>query len=74
MLNLYGTENCHLCEDAQLVLREAGLSWRDVEISEDDALLARYGTKIPVLLRPDSGDELCWPFGVQEVQDFMQSP
>jgi hypothetical protein len=72
MLRLYGTGNCHLCEDAQLVVRKAGFSWRDIEISEDEALLARYGTKIPVLQRPDSDAELCWPFGVQDVLDFMQ--
>ena len=45
-----------------------------VEIAEDDGLLERYGTRIPVLRREDSGAELDWPFSTDEVDRFLTRP
>jgi len=67
ILILYGTEGCHLCEDAQAVLADIGLAWQGIDIAEDDALLARYDIRIPVLARQDNGAELNWPFGREDV-------
>lgn len=72
-LTLYGTESCHLCDDAQVLLEQASLQWCNVDIAEDDALLERYGTRIPVLLRNDSGNELSWPFKYEDVLRFISS-
>lgn len=72
-LTLYGTEGCHLCNDAQALLKQAGLQWCDVDIAEDDALLECYGIRIPVLLRNDNGNELSWPFKYEDVLRFISS-
>lgn len=69
-LILYGTSCCHLCEDAEAILREAGIAAQHVDIAEDDALLERYGTRIPVLRRADSGAELGWPFDAAALRHF----
>jgi hypothetical protein len=64
-----------LCEQAaallQLAVQEALISHYDtVDISEDDQLFLRYGTRIPVLSRHD-GRELDWPFSPQQLLDFI---
>jgi len=55
-LTLYGRSYCHLCEDMRLELErlapelgiELALDWIDVDGS--DALEARYGERVPVLV------------------------
>lgn len=70
MLTLYGTTGCHLCDQAEVLLRQAGaaraLEWRYVDIALDEALVARYGTRIPVL-RAEDGRELGWPFSLLDI-------
>ncbi|QOR38293.1 glutaredoxin family protein [Billgrantia diversa] len=59
-LTLYTTLGCHLCErlEAMLsVLHDGKYRLEKVEISEDEALMARYGVRIPVLV-DEAGDEL----------------
>ncbi|MDR5867630.1 glutaredoxin family protein [Halomonas koreensis] len=59
-LTLYTTLGCHLCEALEHWLgRLAGVEVRlsRVEISDDEALMARYGVRIPVLADA-SGNEL----------------
>ncbi len=74
---LYGTSACHLCEVAQELLRATlhpdFFDIRLVDIADSDPLIERYGVRIPVLLRQD-GAELGWPFGVQELMDFLDEP
>lgn len=69
-LLLYGTTGCHLCDQAEALLQTAAgaraLAWRYVDIALDDALVARYGTRIPVLCTPD-GRELDWPFSLLDI-------
>ena len=51
-LRLYTTLGCHLCSQLEALLATlcAGeYRLERVEISEDDALMARYGVRIPVL-------------------------
>lgn len=67
MLILYGTEHCHLCEQAASMLEGLGLDYTKVEIVDDDHLLARYGTLIPVV-RDEQGQELCWPFSEHDIR------
>ncbi len=71
-LVLYTTSGCHLCERAEILIREASnLKVRLLEIADDDALLERYGVRIPVLRRLDTGEELDWPFDVAAVQRLL---
>lgn len=70
-LRLYGTSHCHLCEQAEALLRQLGCDARHIDIVEDDALLERYGVRIPVLLRTDTGAELGWPFDAAAIRDFL---
>lgn len=77
-LILYGTAACHLCEEAEAVLHR--VRWPVVvavdviDISDDEQLLQRYGTRIPVLALIDAAgvrQELDWPFDAQAVQGLL---
>ena len=70
-LELYGTSCCHLCEEAQTILCDAGVVAQDVDIADDGSLLERYGARIPVLRRTDNGAELGWPFDAVAVVQFL---
>ncbi len=68
---LYMTEGCHLCEQAwQLVIEVTGRPAHEIDIVDDEQLLARYGVRIPVLLR-DDGAELDWPFDAAVLRNFL---
>lgn len=75
-LFLYSTAHCHLCEQAESLLLEvcknADLTWKSVEISDNAQLLNLYETKIPVLKRTDTNDELTWPFNTQQIEFFLR--
>jgi hypothetical protein len=71
---LYGTEFCHLCDEAEAVLREVGIATRCIDIAGDDELLEKYGVRIPVLQRMDTGAELGWPFDASDVLVFVKKP
>jgi glutaredoxin len=70
-LRLYGTAFCHLCEQAEAVLREIGIEADYVDIADDDELLEKYGIRIPVLKRLDTEAELGWPFDTAAVSRFL---
>ncbi len=70
-IRLYGTEHCHLCDEAEHILRVNGITVHYVEIRGDERLQARYGLRIPVLQRMDTGAELGWPFDVELVVAFL---
>lgn len=71
LLILYVTSGCHLCEQAQRLIGSVlGFAVTEVDIVEDDSLLARYGERIPVLRRIDTGAEIDWPFNAQQVQQL----
>ena len=60
VLTLYGKPDCHLCEEAQDVLRrlrtELGFELSEVDITTDDALHRAYFERIPVVTL--GGEEL----------------
>lgn len=74
VLYLYSTPACHLCEQAHAViapyLEPLGIALEEVDISEDDDLVVRYGVRIPVLKFADGEEELGWPFGVESFLRF----
>lgn len=73
-VKLFTTLGCHLCEEAH-----AQLTWlqgqgldvevESVEIANDDALVERYGIRIPVVLA--GSEEIGWPFTVRELKAFL---
>lgn len=54
-----------------LIQSGPGLEFEEVDIGDDDALLSRYGERIPVLLKTETGEELAWPFDAQGLVRFM---
>ena len=84
-LVLYSTLGCHLCEQAELLLLALPLTEplvvEVVDISDDDALVQRFGTRIPVLGWEEPGEsgaagkkqdsELDWPFDTAAVLAFL---
>lgn len=62
-LILYQRDDCPLCDRALAVLAAARVpDFQSAWIDGDDALEARYGTRVPVLRDEDSGREWDWPF------------
>lgn len=68
---LYGTDGCHLCEEAQLLLQVAGIEFAAQDIVDDESAMQRYAVRIPVLLHQASGSELSWPFAAEQLQRFI---
>lgn len=71
-LILYGTTFCHLCEQAEVLLQAVGVKAEHIDIAEDDVLLEKYGVRIPVVRREDTGAELGWPFDEVTAIRFIQ--
>lgn len=75
-LLLFGTQGCHLCEDAERLIYEsqsinAKVTIEYIDIAEHEQWQERYAVRIPVLLHPESGDELGWPFDQVDVNRFV---
>lgn len=70
-LELLGTPGCHLCDEAEKIVRTAArarrFSWRYVDIANDEALVARYAERIPLLRASNGEREIGWPFGLLDV-------
>lgn len=70
---LYSTDHCTLCDLALDLLFSMpelqGRSLEVVDVAADDALLDRYGERLPVLRL--GACELSWPFGVQDVSAML---
>lgn len=73
MLTLYSTWGCHLCEEAEALLRAAGLDFKLVDIVDDPVAFALYRVEIPVLTAQHQGQttELKWPFDAAALQRFI---
>lgn len=73
---LYSTLGCHLCEMAKEIivplLNNYSLRLEEIEISESDDLVERYGVRIPVLKSPKHIDELGWPFDSTQADSFLK--
>jgi len=54
LVTLIGKPDCHLCEDAHLVVEkvcgELGVPWEEKDITQDSALHDQYWEQIPVVL------------------------
>jgi glutaredoxin len=60
VVTVYGRPECHLCDEALVVLRrmrdELGFTLEEVDIEQDDALHRAYLERIPVIAL--DGEEL----------------
>jgi hypothetical protein len=74
-LVLYSTAGCHLCELAEAQLHEAvqvfDLAWRNVDIANSAELMELFALRIPVLVEPDSGRDIGWPFDQEELRGWL---
>lgn len=77
-LTLYGTTGCHLCDEAEDLLRVAAasmpLTWEYVDIALDPDLVERMGPRIPVLASKPSGRVLDWPFSLLDIRNIHGEP
>lgn len=67
-LKLYSRIECPLCEYAEELLIQAGISYAEIDIDESAELAKAYHTKIPVLSNGDL--ELNWPFTVSQALEL----
>jgi len=77
-LLLLGTAGCHLCEEAEDIIRECLPNDYDqvieiIDIAEQEHWQARYAIRIPVLYHPETQKELAWRFETNDVQAFIGS-
>ncbi|WP_337843217.1 glutaredoxin family protein [Rheinheimera sp.] len=71
-MQLMSTWGCHLCDEAQALLQQAGVlqQCQVLDIVDHPALFERYRVHIPVLV--DAERELFWPFTLAELQSFVR--
>lgn len=77
-LMLFGTEGCHLCEQAEEVIAEClthhpsiAIEFVDIAATGSERWYELYSIRIPVLLHPESQIELSWPFDEADVNHFI---
>jgi len=64
-LTLYYREQCHLCDAMRKALvvfnrQHPSVSWQEIDIDRDTALIRRYDARVPVLCHGDT--EICHYF------------
>jgi len=72
-LILFGTSGCHLCEQAEVIVKACVPDGVDyVDIAEQEQWQERYAVRIPVLYDQETKQELGWPFDLADVVDFIR--
>ena len=71
-LTLYSTWGCHLCEQAEQLLLQAGLAGavEIIDIVDEPAAFERYRVHIPVFKVDEQ--ELFWPFDLVQIQQLLR--
>ncbi|HFD13594.1 MAG TPA: glutaredoxin family protein [Crenotrichaceae bacterium] len=75
---LYGTEGCHLCDEARdlvdlvLATMTDQLDYPTIDIADDAHLVEQYGTSIPVLKAIQLEHALYWPFDAKQINEFIR--
>lgn len=69
---LYERDGCHLCEEARVLLDEmlGSNGYARVDIETDDALVLRYGFRIPVIAL-DGRDRLEAPITAPDLRQLV---
>ncbi|REL29536.1 glutaredoxin family protein [Thalassotalea euphylliae] len=70
---LYGSQGCHLCEDALALCQQLTMPvmLTIVDIVDEEDLVEAYGQHIPVMQRDIDGKELLWPFDLEQLNQFV---
>ncbi len=75
-LMLFGTEACHLCEEAELIIQQSQyenkLILSKIDIAQESDWYEQYAIHIPVLLHTETNKELFWPFDHQQFCQYME--
>lgn len=70
-----GTLGCHLCDVAASVIvpvvSPEHFEVYQVDIAENDQLMDKYATRIPVLVDVETQAELDWPFDAESLCQFL---
>jgi hypothetical protein len=74
---LFSTSACHLCDQAEEIIRDCLPASFDqlvekIDIADAEQWQERYALRIPVLFNCDSKQELCWYFSREDVLRFME--
>ena len=69
---LYTRPDCHLCELAATMIEDCGVLYTQASVDTDPDLIRQYGTRIPVVYRPDVKRELAWPFTAESLREFIE--
>ncbi len=72
MWRLYGTEGCHLCEQAAAQLGTLQIPFISIDIATDEALLRQYALMIPVVVAPND-QSLAWPFSTDDLAKLLEN-
>jgi cytochrome c oxidase assembly protein Cox11 len=74
LLVFYTGEGCGLCEQAEAMLNDSQIehSLKKVNVRDSTDLYHQYGARIPVLFRPDTQQELPWPFNPIQLDEFLR--
>lgn len=74
LIVLYTGEGCGLCEQAETIIvnSDVDYSLRKVNVRDSTDLYHKYGARIPVLFRPDTQQELPWPFDPIQLDEFLR--
>ena len=75
IVTLYHTDGCHICEQAEALLKQTPLSYQKVDIMSDQRLIDLYSCTIPVLKSTAENHEsvvLYWPFSLEQLQTFKR--
>lgn len=74
-LLLYTTSGCHLCEQAEWILRNqlTGFELQLQDIADSEELVTRYGLRIPVVRLAGATADLGWPFSAEDVADYLEA-
>jgi glutaredoxin len=67
---LYSTWGCHLCDNAEALLKQNGEAFQVIDIVDDAAALAKYRLLIPVVAVADK--ELNWPFDAEQLATWLK--
>jgi hypothetical protein len=70
---LFGTQACHLCEEAAFLLTSMQIEFEFKDILEQADWQEKYSLSIPVLFHAKSQTQLDWPFDSVAVQDYFST-
>lgn len=70
-VTLFSTSGCHLCEEAQVLLEQLGVSYTIHDIIDQPQWVEQYGIRIPVIATDVDDKELGWPFDMVMLQQFL---